>query len=62
MVRGLVSPGRLLSEKIALSAGCAAVVSLLMAAFVSLFVHLDWSRFELWVLALAFGGVAFGGC
>jgi hypothetical protein len=60
LVRGLVSPGRLLSEKIALSAGCAAVVSLLMAAFVSLFVHLDWGRFELWVLALAFGGVAFG--
>ncbi len=60
LVRGLVSPGRLLSEKIALSAGCAAVVSLLMAAFVSLFVPLDWGRFELWVLALAFGGVAFG--
>jgi hypothetical protein len=60
LVRGLVSPGRLLSEKIALSAGCAAVVSLLMAAFVSLFVHLDWGRFELWVLALAFGGLAFG--
>jgi ABC-2 type transport system permease protein len=31
-----------------------------MAAFVSAFVHLDWSRFELWVLALAFGGLAFG--
>jgi ABC-type transport system involved in cytochrome c biogenesis permease component len=60
LMRGLVSPGRLLSEKIALSAGCAAVVSLLMAAFVSLFVHLEWGRFELWVLALAFGGVAFG--
>jgi hypothetical protein len=60
LVRGLVSPGRLLSEKIALSAGCAATVTLVMAAFVSLFVHLDWSRFELWVLALAFGGVAFG--
>ena len=60
LVRGLVSPGRLLSEKIALSAGCAASVSLLMAAFVSLFVHLDWSRCELWVLALACGGLAFG--
>jgi ABC-type multidrug transport system permease subunit len=60
LVRGLVSPARLLSEKIALSAGCAAIVSLLMAAFVSLFVHLDWGRFELWVLALAFGAVAFG--
>jgi ABC-type transport system involved in cytochrome c biogenesis permease component len=36
------------------------VVTLLMAAFVSLFVHLDWSRFELWVVALALGSVAFG--
>jgi ABC-type multidrug transport system permease subunit len=60
LVRGLVSPGRLLTEKVVLSAGCAAAVTLLMAAFVSLFVSLDWSRFELWVLALAFGGVAFG--
>jgi hypothetical protein len=60
LVRGLVTPGRLLAEKIALSGGCATAVTLLMAAFVSLFVHLDWSRFELWVLALAFGGIAFG--
>ncbi len=60
LVRGLVSPGGLLSEKVALSAGCAAAVTLLMAALVSVFVHLDWSRFELWVLALAFGGLAFG--
>jgi hypothetical protein len=60
LLRGLVSPRGLLSEKIVLSAGCAAVATLLMAALVSLFVHLDWSRFELWVLALAFGGLAFG--
>jgi ABC-2 type transport system permease protein len=60
LVRGLITPGRVLLEKIALSAACAGVVSLVMAAFVSLFVHLDWSRFELWVLALAFGGAAFG--
>jgi ABC-2 family transporter protein len=60
LIRGLVSPGQLLSEKVVLSAGCASVVALLMSAFVSLFVHLDWSRFELWVVALAFGGLAFG--
>jgi hypothetical protein len=60
LIRGLVSPSRLLSEKVMLAAGCAAAVTLLMAAFVSAFVHLDWSRFELWVLALAFGGLAFG--
>jgi ABC-2 type transport system permease protein len=60
LVRGLVSPSRLLSEKILLSGGCAMLLTLLMAAFVSLFVHLDWSRFGLWVAALALGGVAFG--
>ncbi len=59
LVRGLVSPEGLLSEKIVLAAGCAGAVTLLMAAFVSLFVHLDWGRFELWVLAIALGGLAF---
>ena len=59
LIRGLVSPSRLLSEKVALAAGCAGAVTLVMAAAVSLFVHLDWGRFGLWVLALAFGGLAF---
>ncbi len=60
LIRGLITPGRLLSEKVVLAAACAGVVSLLMAAFVSLFVHIEWSRFELWVVALAFAGLAFG--
>ncbi|MGI8864534.1 MAG: ABC transporter permease [Solirubrobacteraceae bacterium] len=60
LVRGLVTPGRLLWEKILLAAGCAGAVTLLMSIFVSLFVHLDWARFPLWVLALALGGAAFG--
>jgi ABC-type multidrug transport system permease subunit len=60
LVRGLVSPTRLLSEKVILSAGCAAAVTLVMAAFVSLFVHLDWARFPLWLLALSVAGLAFG--
>jgi ABC-2 type transport system permease protein len=60
LVRGLVTPGGLLVEKIVLSAGCAAALALAMAACTSAFVHLDWSRFELWVVALAFGAVAFG--
>jgi len=60
LVRGLVSPEALLGEKVALSAAGAGAVTLIMAAFVSLFVHLDWSRFELWVVALAVGGIAFG--
>jgi ABC-2 type transport system permease protein len=59
LVRGLVSPSRLLSEKVVLAAGCAGAVTLVMAVVVSLFVHLDWSRFELWVLALGAGGLAF---
>jgi ABC-2 type transport system permease protein len=60
LVRGLVSPERLLAAKIVLAGGCACVVTLIMAAGVSAFVHLDWARFELWVVALAVGGVAFG--
>jgi hypothetical protein len=60
LVRGLVSPGRLLTEKVVLAGGCASAVTLVMAALVSLFVHLEWSRFELWVVALVLGGLAFG--
>ncbi|HET6865806.1 MAG TPA: ABC transporter permease [Solirubrobacteraceae bacterium] len=60
LVRGLISPSGLLSEKVLLSAGAAAAVTLLMSAFVSLFVHLEWVRFPLWVAALVFGGLAFG--
>jgi ABC-2 family transporter protein len=60
LVRGLVTPSGLLSEKIVLSAGAAVAVTLVMSAFVSVFVHLEWSRFPLWVLALGLGGLAFG--
>jgi ABC-2 type transport system permease protein len=60
LVRGLVTPAGLLSEKIVLAGGCATAVTVVMAACVSLFVHLDWARFELWVAALALAGLAFG--
>ncbi|HLY48534.1 MAG TPA: ABC transporter permease [Solirubrobacteraceae bacterium] len=60
LVRGLVSPGRLLGEKIFLAAVCAGLVALLMAAVVSVFVRFEWGRFELWLVALAFAGAAFG--
>jgi ABC-2 type transport system permease protein len=59
LVRGLISPEGLLSEKVVLAAGAAAGVTLLMSAFVSLFVHLEWVRFPLWLAALIMGGLAF---
>jgi len=59
LVRGLIGPSGLLSEKITVSAASAAAVTLVMAALVSLFVHLDWGRFPLWVATLALGGLAF---
>jgi ABC-2 type transport system permease protein len=59
LVRGLVSPGQLLVEKIVLSAACATLVTLAMAALVSAFVPLDWSRLGLWLLTLGVGAVAF---
>jgi ABC-type transport system involved in cytochrome c biogenesis permease component len=60
LVRGLVAPEGLLGEKIILSAAGAGLLALLMAALISTFVHLDWSRFELWVVAVAVAGLAFG--
>jgi ABC-2 type transport system permease protein len=59
LARGLVSPETLLAEKGLLSAGCACIVSLAMLLGLGAFVHLDWSRFALWLAALAGGGLAF---
>jgi ABC-2 type transport system permease protein len=60
LVRGLVRPEGLLGEKVVLSAVGAGLLALLMAALVSTFVHLDWGRFELWVVAVGVAGLAFG--
>lgn len=60
LVRGLVSRLGLLVEKIGLSAACAFATSLVMLMGIGLFVPLDWSRFGLWLAALAVGAVAFG--
>ncbi len=60
LVRGLVSRETLLVEKGLLAAGCSFVVALAMLAGVGAFVALDWGRAGLWLLALAFGAVAFG--
>jgi ABC-type multidrug transport system permease subunit len=60
LVRGLVSREGLLAEKGLLAAGCSLVVAFAMLAGVGAFVTLDWSRVGLWLVALAFGSVAFG--
>jgi ABC-type transport system involved in cytochrome c biogenesis permease component len=59
LVRGLVSRELLLAEKGLLAAGCAFMVALAMLAGVGAFVSLDWSRSGLWLVALAFGSLAF---
>jgi len=60
LVRGLVSREALLVEKGLLAAGCSFVVALAMLAGVGAFVSLDWGRSGLWLVALAFGSIAFG--
>ncbi|HWF35478.1 MAG TPA: ABC transporter permease [Solirubrobacteraceae bacterium] len=60
LVRGLVSPSALLAEKVVLAGGCATLAALVMSAGISSFVSLAWSRFPLWVVALAAAGIAFG--
>jgi ABC-2 type transport system permease protein len=57
----LISREALLAEKSLLAAGCSFAVAFAMLAGVSAFVTLDWGRVGLWVLALAFGALAFGG-
>jgi len=59
LVRGLVSREALLGEKVALAAGCGALVALLMLAGIALFVGLAWGRAPLWLVAVAVAGVAF---
>jgi ABC-2 type transport system permease protein len=60
LVRGLVTRETLLAEKGSLAAGCGLLVAFAMLAGVGAFVALEWSRAGLWLLALAFGSLAFG--
>jgi ABC-2 type transport system permease protein len=60
LVRGLVSRGGLLGEKVLLAGAASAAVILLMAVLAAMFVSFDWSRFALWVVALLAGGLGFG--
>jgi len=59
LVRGLVSHSALLAEKALLAAGCSLVLALAMLAGIAAFVALDWSRFGLWLAALALGAAGF---
>jgi hypothetical protein len=56
----LISREGLLAEKVLLAASCSFVVALAMLAGIGVFVHLDWTRFPLWLAALALSAVAFG--
>lgn len=57
LVRGLVAKTTLLAEKIALAAGCSALVGLAMLCGIGAFTGVDWSRFGLWIAALAAGAL-----
>ena len=60
LARGLATREGLLAEKLLLAAACALVLSVAMLAGVGAFVSLDWGRAGQWLIALAFGAVAFG--
>jgi ABC-type transport system involved in cytochrome c biogenesis permease component len=60
LVRGLATPGALVTEKVLLSALCAFTVSVLLVCGLSFFVDVAWSQTPLWVAALLLGAVAFG--
>jgi ABC-2 type transport system permease protein len=60
LARGLVTREGLLAQKLLLAAGCAFVLALAMLAGIGAFVSLDWSRAGQWLIALAFGALAFG--
>jgi ABC-type transport system involved in cytochrome c biogenesis permease component len=55
----LISREALLAEKTLLAAGCSFLLAFAMLAGIGAFVALDWSRAGLWLVALAFGAVAF---
>jgi ABC-2 type transport system permease protein len=60
LVRGLVSRAGLVAEKIGLAALCAFVVAVVMLCGIGAFVGVEWSRFGLWLISLAFAALAFG--
>jgi ABC-2 type transport system permease protein len=59
LTRGLVGKWALLGEKVSLGVVLSIVVTLVMLGGLSLFVHIDWSRFPLIIGAIAAGGLGF---
>jgi ABC-type transport system involved in cytochrome c biogenesis permease component len=59
LARGLATREGLLAQKLLLAAVCAFVLALAMLAGIGAFVSLDWARAGQWLIALAFGAVAF---
>ena len=56
LTRGLVGRTALLFEKVVLGVAVSIVVTLLMLAGLSLFVHIDWGRVPLFGVAIVAGG------
>ena len=59
-MRGLVTRGGLLAEKVALAAGCSFLVVIAMLAILAALLDLDPARLPLWAAAVGLGAVAFG--
>jgi ABC-2 type transport system permease protein len=59
LTRGLVSKWGLLTEKVSLGVVASMVVTLLLLAALSLFVHIAWERILLILMAIVAGGAAF---
>jgi ABC-type multidrug transport system permease subunit len=59
LTRGLVGRWALLGEKVALGVAVSIVVTLLMLAGLSLFVHIEWARILAIMAAIVGGGAAF---
>ncbi|MBA2240002.1 MAG: ABC transporter permease [Solirubrobacterales bacterium] len=59
LARGLVSPGLLLAEKLALGIAVSVAVTALMLAGLSAFVAIEWDRLAVIALAIVAGGAGF---
>lgn len=60
LIRSLVSPSALLTEKVLLGIGVGLAVTLLMLAGLAIFVPLHWSRFGLWLPAIVAAAAGLG--